>query len=154
MELTQVCIFRGYGKKRIQKYIFWSGQPAGRIQPEVEEISFKSTWARQISQANLEQQLKMATEAAKRMEDEGEKIFAAKKAPIKANKLGNSLDRHDPTDWAWEENDEEWEGTTDRKAKNMEKKRKEVEKKRKIIEKAAYIGRCTIGVGPHPSGIN
>ena len=126
------------------------GQPAGRIQPEVEveEIRFKSTWARQISQANLEQQLKMATDAAKRMEDEGEDKHVAKKAPIKVNKLGNSLDRHDPTDWAWNENDEEWEGTTDRKARNLEKKRKDTEKKRIIIEKAAYIGRCTIGVGP------
>ena len=82
-------------------------QPEGRNQPEVEEIRFKSTWARQISQANLEEQLRMATDAAKRMEDEGVEKHAAKKVPIKVNKLGNSLDRHDPTDWAWNENEDD-----------------------------------------------
>ena len=132
------------------------GQPAGRNgsqdKPVVEEVKFKSTWAKQLSQANLEQQLKMATEAAKKREEEGEEIFKTKmnksKTPAKQNKLGNSLERHDEKDWAWGENDEQWDGIADRQAKNQEKKRREEEKKNIRIEKAAYIGRCRIGIGP------
>ena len=70
------------------------------------------------------------------------------KTPVKQNKLGNSLERHEEKDWAWEENDEQWDGTTDRQAKNKEKKRREEDKKKERIVKAAYIGRCTIGIGP------
>ena len=44
--------------------------------------------------------------------------------------------------------DTEWDGTTDRVTKNREKREKEIEKKRQKVEKAAYIGKCTIGVGP------
>ena len=128
------------------------GQPGGskdtKESPVVEEVCFKSTWARQLSQANLEQQLKMATIAAKKMEDEKGGGFKASKTPVKQNKLGNSLDRHSEDDWAWTENDSEWEGTTNRQARNREKKVKEEKKKREKIEKAAYIGRCTLGIGP------
>ena len=124
------------------------GSTKSKNSPEVEALNFKSTWARQLSQANLEQQLKMATEAAKRMEDKNGDLFKVSKTPAKHNKLGNSLDRHSEQDWAWDENDADWEGTTDRQAKNKERKMREEKKKRERTEKAAYIGRCTIGIGP------
>ena len=125
-----------------------TGSTRDKNSPEVEALNFKYTWARQLSQANLEQQLKMATEAAKRMEDKNGDVFKASKTPAKQNRLGNSLDRHSEQDWAWEENDADWEGTTDRQAKNRERKMREEKKKRERTEKAAYIGRCTIGIGP------
>ena len=43
-----------------------------------------------------------------------EVIPSGRKTPAKQNKLGNSLDRHDEKDWAWEESDEAWEGTVDK----------------------------------------
>ena len=124
-----------------------SGSAGEKSKPEVEKINFKSTWARQLSQANLEEQLKMATEAAQKMENNGKK-FKSTKTPVKQNKLGNSLERHSEQDWAWDENEAEWEGTADRQSRNIEKKKKEEKKKRERIKKAAYIGRCTIGIGP------
>ena len=123
-------------------------QPDGSADKN-EELNFKSTWARQLSQANLEQQLKMATEAARKMDGKEGDFFKKKtKTPAKQNKLGNSLDRHSQEDWAWTEGDAEWDGTTDRQAKNREKKQREEKKRKERIEKAAYIGRCTIGIGP------
>ena len=125
-----------------------------RIQPDgseekTEALNFKSTWAKQLSQANLEQQLRMATEAAKEMEGKEGDFFKTKlKTPAKQNKLGNSLDRHSEQDWAWDEGEDDWDGTTERQAKNREKKQKEEKKRKERIEKAAYIGRCTIGIGP------
>ena len=128
-------------------------QPAGRMDDDnktekTEEIIFKSNWARQMSQVNLEKQLQLATEAAARMEDKGETEWRTVKSNLKVNKLGNSLDRHDAEDWGWGESDKEWEGTMDRASRNKEKKEREIKNLKKKIEKAALIGRCTIGIGP------
>ena len=128
------------------------GNRSEAIQPEiekVEEIQFRSSWAKQMSQVSLEQQLVKATEAAAKMEREGEtKKFTTKKEGGKPILLGDSLDRHNPEDWPWETNEEEWDGTQDRQERNVEKKRRQKMNKERKIEKAARVGRCTLGLGP------
>ena len=119
--------------------------------PEVQE--YRSTWARQMSQISLENQLKMATEAADCLEGQegNETEFQRKERSAhktKKLKLGDSAELHDPADWPWETSEEDWDGTTDRQARNSEKKRREKEKKEKKLLKAVNVGKCTIGLGP------
>ena len=114
----------------------------------VEELQFKSTWARAMSQVSLEKQLFLATEAADRMERKGERQEPRKKEIKKPLLLGNSLDRHDPLDWPWETSEEDWEGTEDKVQRNLEKKKRQRLNKQNKIEKAAKVGRCTLGLGP------
>ena len=150
-ELEKLTLVEKDGGKK-KTYSDVTGQPEGRTnkdnQPTVEVVEFKSSWARQMSQANLEKQLRLASEAAARVEKEGGEYEKVHKTKKKINKLGNSMECHEEADWQWDSNDTEWDGTTDRVAKNKEKREKEIEKKRKKVEKAAYIGKCTIGVGP------
>ena len=76
---------------------------------KVEPLKFRSSWARQMSQVSLEQQLIKATEAAEKLENEGdERKTTRRKGDSKPILLGDSMDRHDPTDWPWETNEEEW----------------------------------------------
>ena len=134
-----------------------ASQPAGRSYADktkqtgtrIEEEGgkeFKSNWARQISQQSLEKQLKMANEAASRMEEqEGENVFKerGRKRDKKVLKLGDSL--HDQEDWPWNGSEEEWDGVEDRGEKNKEKKKRERARRKEKVEKAALIGRC---IGP------
>ena len=111
-----------------------------------EKIEFKSAWARLMSQSSLETQLQEVSAAADRL-DKGEII----KQPVnckKKLKLGNSIDLHDQNDWDWNEGEADWDGVEDRKTRNEEKKKVERERRRSRIEKAAYVGQCTIGLGP------
>ena len=113
-----------------------------------ETVGFKSAWARQYSQVNLEQQLTAATEAAARMEEQNLKKQRKLTPQTKPLKMGDSLELHSQQDWNWEEGDSEWEGTIDKREKNMEKKRKDREKKSAKVAKAIKVAKCTIGVGP------
>ena len=111
-----------------------------------EKIEFKSAWARLMSQSSLESQLQQVSAAADRLE-KGEKV----EPPVntkKKLKLGNSIDLHDQNDWDWEEGEDDWDGVEERKSRNEEKKRVERERRRIKIEKAAFVGQCTIGLGP------
>ena len=114
----------------------------------IEKLKFKSAWAQQMSQVSLENQLKLATEEAERLEEKNEAITRKPAMEKKPLKLGNSLDRHQEADWAWNQGDEDWDGTINKAEKNKEKKQKEKEIKEKKIRKAALLGRYTIGVGP------
>ena len=120
---------------------------------KVEVLQFKSTWAREMSRTNLEDQLKLvkvATEENNSARMEGrEPLHKIKQKKVeKVLKLGDSVELHSNADWDWEENTEDWDGTTDRVEKNRIKKQKEAEKKKYKIEKAAKIGQCTMGIGP------
>ena len=97
----------------------------------VEELKFKSTWARQVSQVSLEKQLEMATKAAERMEAMGGDggHVSRPKARKKDLKMGDSL--HNEKDWGWGDSDHDWDGVEDKVRKNAEKKRKENMKKNK-----------------------
>ena len=116
---------------------------------EVDPLKFKSSWARQMSQVSLEQQLKRATEAAEKSEKEGEeKKTTRRKKDSKPILLGDSMDRHDPMDWPWETSEGEWDGTEDKVERNREKKKRQRMTKEKKIEKATRVGKCTLGLGP------
>ena len=128
-------------------------QPVGTTYAEktallanTEKIEFKSAWARLMSQSSLENQLQQATAAADRLE-KGEQVKASTSAKKKL-KLGNSLDLHDQNDWDWNEGEDDWDGVEERKSRNEEKKKVERERRRMKIEKAAFVGQCTIGLGP------
>ena len=102
----------------------------------VEELQFKSTWARAMSQVSLEKQLVLATEAADRMERKGERQEPRKKEIKKPLLLGNSLDRHDPLDWPWETSEEDW----DPQGQTWRKKRiKQRKKEKKCIQVSPKI---------------
>ena len=115
------------------------------------EPVYKSSWARRMSQVSLETQLKVATEAAAKLENQkdGESEFKGReRRNKKVIKMGDSLERHDELDWPWDGNEEEWDGTIDKAERN--KAKKEVEKKSKVekIGKAALVGKCLLGIGP------
>ena len=114
--------------------------------PEVEV--FKSAWARQFSQVNLEEQLIAATEAAARIDNSNVKKQPKVTPPAKLLKMGESLELHSQQDWHWEESDSDWENTIDKREKNKDKKRKAKEKKQAKVAKAVKVAKCTIGVGP------
>ena len=128
----------------------------GSDNEKVEEPVYKSTWAKEMSQISLENQLKLATEAAAKLEgqekEEGtwESEFKKKERgrKVKKLKLGDSVELHDNNDWPWEESEQDWDGMVDRAERNKVKKEKEKERKRKRVEKAVRIGQCTIGIGP------
>ena len=110
------------------------------------EPEYKSTWAQQMSQASLETQLKLVTEAAQRLEAEkegGESEFKRRERERKKNgykmKLGDSNELHEEIDWPWEESEGDWDGTVNRAAKNQAKKDKDDEKKRKKLDKAIRV---------------
>ena len=116
-----------------------------------EPVVFKSAWARQYSQVNLEEQLIAATEAAAKMEEQKEQKETKQRKihpPTKPLKMGDSLELHSQQDWNWEDGDTDWEGTIDKQEKNREKKRRDREKKTKKVAKAINVAKCTIGIGP------
>ena len=115
------------------------------------EIKYKSTWAWHMSQCNLEEQLKQANETAARLEGGGEKekevLRGRRRSKSRIDlRMGDSL--HDENDWPWRSSEDDWDGVENRGEKNEEKKRKEKEKRRLKVEKAAFIGQCTLGIGP------
>ena len=124
-----------------------------KVEEVVTEQVYKSTWARQMSQVSLENQLKIATDAANRLEgEEGgrESEFRRHERNNKGKKLklGDSTELHSNEDWPWEMSEGDWDGTADRQARNATKKRQEKERRDKKREKAIRVGKCTIGVGP------
>ena len=126
--------------------------------PAVENTSkspeYKSTWARQMSQISLETQLKIATDAAARLEEGDnteETEFRRKERGRKVKKLlklGDSNEFHENADWPWDMHENDWDGTSDRGERNRIKKQKEKERREKKLDKAIRVGKCTIGVGP------
>ena len=113
-----------------------------------EAPQYKSTWAMQYSQANLEEQLVAATEAAARLESQNIKKV---KRPIihkTKPKMGDSIELHTQQDWDWNQGNEEWDGTIDRQEKNLEKKKRDMEKKAIKVKKAINVAKCTLGIGP------
>ena len=112
-----------------------------------ENIEFKSSWARMMSQCSLEKKLEQATEAAARMDDETEKNKVKNNGKKKLI-LGSSQELHEQEDWEWDQGKDDWDGVEDRMSRNKEKKKKEQERRRRRIEKVAYAGQCTIGLGP------
>ena len=121
---------------------------------EVKVPKQRSTWARKMSQISLEEQLKIATEAAQKLEEGGEggeTEFWRGERRMKSEyrmKLGDSAELHDMQDWAWNGSSNDWDGTIDREGKNRAKKEKEEEKRRRKREKAVLVGKSTIGIGP------
>ena len=116
-----------------------------------EPVVFKSAWARQFSQVNLEEQLIAATEAAAKMEEQkeqNEKKQRKMHSTVKPLKMGDSLELHSQKDWDWDDADTDWEGTIDKREKNREKKRRDREKKTVKVAKAINVAKCTIGIGP------
>ena len=116
---------------------------------EVKEIEYKSSWAKQVSQISLENQLKMANEAI----STGRTDVQAKPVTRKVNDskplvMGDSGKLHAHEDWPWDESESEWDGTEDRVQRNKEKQKREKERRLKNVQKAAKVGRCTIEVGP------
>ena len=93
--------------------------------------------------------MRMATDAATRMEELGKPIDGSARVVRKDKKplkMGDSL--HLDDDWAWNQGDGDWDGVQDRGAKKEEKRRRDKERVKKRIEKAAYVGQCSIGLGP------
>ena len=114
---------------------------------KIKSPAYKSSYALHLSQKSLEQQLKAVSEAAVRLE--GEDIEVTPRGRTKKKLLlGNSVELHEKEDWDWNEGETEWDGTENRQEKNREKKEKEKLKRKERIEKAAFIGRCTVGLGP------
>ena len=113
----------------------------------VEEIRYKSTWARNMSQKNLEEQLIQATKDAQGMEEEGGEV-RSRRTRKKKLKLGDSAELHEAGDWPWDFSEADWDGTEDKVGRNKAKKEKERMKRKEKVEKAALIGQCSIGVGP------
>ena len=111
-------------------------------------LQSKVSWADEVEEVSLENQLKMATEAAEAARLEGQKYTRQMKNTKKPIKLGDSTELHDQEDWGWEQSTTDWDGTTDRVVKNAEKKAKDRLKKKAKLEKAVLVGKCTLGIGP------
>ena len=114
----------------------------------LEKIQTKIPWAEEMEKVSLENQLKLATDAAEAARLEGQTITRQPKTAKKSLKLGDSADLHDQVDWDWDQSTPDWDGTTDRAAKNAEKKLRDREKKQAKIEKSVMVGKCTLGIGP------
>ena len=139
----------GGGEGRDYSDIVRKGKVVSERPVTVEVIQYKSNWALEMSQVSLDRQLRIANEAAARDVDCGEvNHFSKKKNATKPILLGDSMDRHDPSDWPWEMSETEWDGTQDRVERNREKKKRNIENRKLRIEKAARIGQCTLGLGP------
>ena len=114
----------------------------------VEKLKFKSPWAQEMSQVSLVNQLKIATDAAARLEGQNKRISRKPAVPKKPLRLEDSLELQCQDNWPWDQGEDEWDGTVNKVERNREKKKIDREKIKAKIGKAARISKCTIGLGP------